>query len=470
MKTSTLLIIVLTLLACTGLASALQVSSPLIGGENQDRIKNVTSTFTITNDGLDKLENIILQHSADPKYEIEFTNVPIELGPGESAPVTIKGNIPLDFDSTDKTNLEKKIVKIGEITVTADEISANATIINQVSKKAEINMQAVNQINIRRVIISCGDLNRRLNDGDRIDDLKPGLEDCILTVEVENTFKTSDRDNLKIGDIEFDPLTIEVESDDYDIDLNDYEDLRIFARDREELSFDFSIYEEAKDGTYSIYIRAYGKDENEAFHGQIWEIKLRVNRLRYEVSFKRVGVTPNEIETCGEKSTRVSATISNIGRRDTEAAVELRIPEFGYLKKIENIDLYVDDQTTVYFDVQIPEDVKEGIYTGTLKSFFDNLAESNTKTVEIRITKCTIPEPKQEEEPAEEKKETTIIIPKETQPVIPPKAATSTQTTESTSEKFTESTAYVGLLLGLIVVLLFSIILIFAVYFLRKKK
>ena len=110
MKTNKLLIPLLMVLFLVGFANALQVTTPTIGGDSQDRLTEVSTTFTITNNETFKVENITIQHNADSKYNIALTNAPTELLPGASAIVTVKGKIPLDFDAIDRTSL-KEIAK-----------------------------------------------------------------------------------------------------------------------------------------------------------------------------------------------------------------------------------------------------------------------------------------------------------------------------------------------------------------------
>lgn len=468
MKINKILFALLTLVILSGIASALQVSSVTIGDDKEDRVGNLSNTFTITNNGTVQVEIISITSNAEAKYEISFTNKPTNpLAPGASATVTINAKIPLDFNAVDKITLEEKAFKIGEISVKGT-TTGNTSI--SITETSDINMQAVNQLEIKKVMVSCGSKDERLDDGERMEELKPDTNDCSFSVEVENNFRTSDKNNQKIGDIEFDPATIEVESDNSNIDLDEEGDISGFdAGDEEEVTFDFDIAEEADDGTYTITIRAFGTDENGAFHGEKWEVKLEVERLKHDIQFQKVSTTPTEIETCGEKSVKVSATILNMGRRDEdEVAIELKIPGLKYSKKIENIELDRDDKTTINFDVSLPVNIKEGIYRGTLKTFFDNIAESSSKTIEISIIKCAIEEQPEEKE-EEKEQQTTVIIPQQTQQLIPP-IVTQAKTTKETQQKFTESTAYVGLLIGLLSLLFIAIIILMVVFFVKKKK
>ncbi len=462
MKTNKMLFTVLMLVLLAGMASALQVGSAKIGDDNQDRVENVSATFQITNNGSVTLDNITVSTTADPKYNLQFTNKPTSLAPGAAQTVTVTGKIPLDFDAVDTTTLEEKAFKIGDITVQGYE----ATVL--VSETADLNMQAVNQIELKKIKVSCDSNEENLDDGEKMKELKPDMQDCQFYIKIENDFNENDKNDQKIGDIEID-TTIEVESDDSDVDLDDSDEVNLDADEYEEITFDFDIDEEADDGSYEITVKVFGTDENNAFHGEKWTVELEVERLKHDLTFDKVSVNPSELETCDVNgAVNVAVTIYNMGRRDEdEAAVELKLPDFKYSKKIEDIEIDRSDKTTVNFDVLLPVNVKEGLYRGTLKSYFDTLAESHSETVQIKVTKCTTEEP----EETEEDNQTTIVIPQQTQQQIPPtitKAQTTTPTTQ-TKDSFTESTAYLGLLTAFVVLLLIAIVIIGVVFFVKKK-
>ena len=467
MKVNKLLFVIFALALLAGVATALQIDSATIGDNKQDRVANVTATFVLKNNNTATISSLQVTTNADGKYNIAFTNVPTSLAAGASQTITVTGTIPLDLDAVDKTTLEEKAIKIGELTATGKIGSKTYT------STSDLNMQAVNQLELKKVKVSCGTKDESLDDGERMEELKPDTKDCSFTVEVENNFRTSDKNNLKIGDIEFDPATVEVESDDSDVDLDDEDDISGFdAGDEEEVSFDFDIDEEADDGTYIVTVRAFGTDDNGAFHGEEWEVKLEVERLKHDIQFQKTSIMPPEVEACDENIIKISTTIINMGRRDEdEAAVELRIPDLKFAKKIEDIELDRDDKTTLHFDVTLPKDTREGIYRGTLKSYFDNVAESRSKTIEITVIKCSdVREDLIEIQTPEQKEETTtVVVPQQTTtPQIPP-TVTEAKTSQPAEKGFTESGAYVGLLIALVVLLLIAIGVIVVVFFVKKK-
>ena len=330
-------------------------------------------------------------------------------------------------------------------------------------------MQAVNQLRIDKVRISCGSKSKTLDDGEEISSLKPDTS-CTITIEVENDFRSRDTNDQKIGDIDMD-VTVAVESDDSDVDLDEDDSDDLDADDDIDFSFDFDIDEEADDKTYNIDVRAYGIDDNGAYHGEIWTVQLEVEREKHEISIKKITVMPSIVEACNDMTNMVtvSTQIANTGRRDEdEAAVELSMPDFKFIEKKEDIELDRDDKTTLSFQVILPDSIKPGKYRGTLKTFFDNLGESMTETVEIEVLECSIVQDEPEVE--EEEQSTTIIIPEskdqeketsKTPAVNPPIIQKETS--------FTESAGYTILLVGL-VAMLAIIIVVLAIVFLGKKR
>jgi len=73
--------------------------------------------------------------------------------------------------------LEEKALKIGTLSVTGTVGSATET------TSTDILMQAVNQLRIKKARIDCDTKSQSVDDGDRVKNLKPGM-DCSLEVEV----------------------------------------------------------------------------------------------------------------------------------------------------------------------------------------------------------------------------------------------------------------------------------------------
>lgn len=455
MRKIALVMMLIAMLAVS--ASAVSVSSPTLGDDRQDRVKDVQTTFTITNDDTNnKMTNIQVSFSGGAeasKYALGVSSVAAEIDPSQSDTVTLNGTIPLDHPGVDSDDLDEKALKVGTITVTG---TVNGS---QVTGKADVMMQAVNQFRIKKTRVDCGSNSESVDDGDEVKNLKPG-DDCTVEIEVENQFDDDDRDNLKIGDIEFTRITARIDTSDSDVDIDEDDDLDdLDPNDEDTITADIEIDDDADDGNIRIEVRITATDENGALHGEALDFTLEVDRLTHDVKIRNMDLSPTRVSACSASTAKVSVNILNQGKRDEdEAAVEVSIPELSFQDKRTNIELDEDDATTVVFDIPIEEDTEEGVYRVDVTTFFDTLAQSNTGSVELTIDECEEEEDEAPEDDAgetEDDGQTTVVVPKSpTQPIQPQPGQT---VAAPKKESFTNSPAYVALLAVLIVVLLAGI-------------
>ncbi|MEM4263278.1 MAG: hypothetical protein QW666_00070 [Candidatus Woesearchaeota archaeon] len=456
MKKALVIVLLVTLLAmfATG-ASAITVGSATIGGEKQERTSNVTTTFTVTNNGTTNLIGVTVSTNADGKYGIIFTPQTFNLTAGETKTITVQGNIPLDFpavesDSSKSDYLEPKAFKIGDIVVNDGSSSTSA----------DLKMQAMNHLRIKSATFYCGDKSTRLSDNAKVSNLKPDTNGCYVSMTVENTFREN-------SEIEFDTVDVEIQVDDEDFDVFETSSIDgLPADENDEVDSDdltFDIDEEVKDRTYTMALRIFGNDDNNAFHGVIWNIKLDVVRETYDIQIKDAKMSPVKFD-CKGGTLKLDATIINLGKKnDDEVAVEVDIPDLGINSKKTNIDLDTDDSTGVSFAIKIPESVAEGIHPVNMNTYFKGTALSNTKTFELVVEKCAAESVKEETPIVTPTTPTTSTIPAGATPAAP-RARISTE-----DSGFKESTAYLWLLGIVAVVLAVIIITIVIVFFVKKK-
>lgn len=446
---------------CAMSAFAIQVSTPTIGGENTDRVAAQTS-FTITNDNASVMTNIQVTFSGgaeNTKYSLNVPNLPSNISANTGVSVTLNGTIPLDHPAVDASTLKKGPIKIGVMTIKGT-VGAQ-----QVSQNVDVFMQAVNQLEIKKVRVECSSTSKSVKDGDRIKNLKPG-EQCSLEIEVENNFDDSDTNNQKIGDISFDTVSIKVDSSNKDLDIDDVDDIdNLDAEDSDSIDVDMDFDEEADDGTYTVTVRVSGRDDNGALHGETLSFKLEITRLTHDIQIRRLEASPNRVDVCEARNVKVTANIVNQGKRnEDEVAVEISVPDLKFVKKIENIELDKDDSTSVSFDVPVPTAAKPGLLRMDVRTFFDTLAPSNQGSLDLTIDKCAESEPAVVV-PEKPKQETTVVVPTAPQPTgTQAKAAAQ----KSSSTSFTESPAYIALLVVLSVLIAGAIVAM--IIALQKKK
>lgn len=459
MKRIALLIMLVALLAIG--ASAVQIANPTLGGEKQDRVKNVVTTFRITNNNSAALTGITLSAGAgasDPKYSLTFSAPPASIAAGSFADITVNGTIPLDHPGVD-ADLKVAAIKIGTVTVTG-------TAGSSVTATGDIYMQAVNQLRIKKSRIECDTKSQSVDDGDRVKNLKPGM-DCTLEVEVENQFDDNDNNNQKIGDISFDTVDIKLDSSDGDVDLDEDDDIDgLDAGDEDSVSADLQIDEEADDGTITIDVRVSGKDDNGALHGEQLDFRLEIERLSHDLQLRRVEIVPSAVENCEAVNSRVSVNLLNGGKRDEdEVSVEVVSSDLKFSKRIDNIELDKDDSTSANFDVPVPKDFKPGVYRLDVKTYFDTTAPSNSGSVELTVSGCG----------SEEEVETPVVseTPKTTTTTVVPQATVTTsgqaQAAPKKTTSFTESKAYVALL-AVVSILIAGAIVALVIMMTRKKR
>lgn len=452
-------IIFMVLIAVLSLgASAITVTSPTIGGENQERNINASSSFTITNTNTTAaLNNIVVTATAganDQKYRLAFSNAPTTLAAGASQTVTVTAIVPLDHPGVD-TNLQERPVKIGEITVTGTTGTAETA-------RADVFMQAVNQLEIKRARIECETKSESVDDGDKVENLKPG-EDCTLEVEVENNFDDNDRDNRRVGDIAFPTIDITIDSSSSDIDLDDdgddIDDLE--AGDEDSISLTIEIDEEAEDRTVSLDIVMSGRDENGALHGEKLTARLEVVRLTHDIQIRRIELAPSRVSACEASSVKATVNMLNQGKRDEDdVAMEVSVPDLKFSKRVTDIQLDKDDSTAASIDIPVPQNTKPGVMRVDVKTFFDTIAPSNSGSVDLTVDACN----------AETKSNVTTVQPSTTQqPPVVVVPTTQTQGVTAPRRDTDNSSVYLTVL-AIAVVIAVIVVVVLLVGLLRRRQ
>lgn len=456
-KSLGLILAVFLVLTTSAFAAATLPTSVTVGNDRQDRVKDVTTTMTITA-GTAALTNLALTTNADvTKYNVRFTGTPTTIAASSSATVTITANIPLDHPSVDAKTLKEAAIEVGTVTLAYTEGGNTATPIT-----TKLLLQAKNQLEVDDADIECDGITASVDDGDDVENLKPDM-DCTVTITVENNFRESDVNSQKIGDIRFPDIRVGLEIDDPDFDEDEDEDIdNLDAGDDDEVSLDFEIDEDADDGSFSMKIRLEGRDENGALHGEEINVDLEVERLTHDLQLKAFGLTPATVTNCADTTARTSLQLKNVGTRDErDAAVEVDAGELKFTDKRTNVEIDEDDSRSFTFSIPVKRDTKPGLYTVTARTFFDENEVSNTATADLTVTKCTLEEEEEEEEPV-------VTQPPAPQPQTPPTPPAPTPRPQVRSNSFTESPAYLYVLGGAVVLVVIIIVVLLASFARRK--
>ena len=400
------------------------VTDALVGGENQERKNDVTATFIIKNNQNSAVSGIQITANADSKYNVRFTNVPLSIGAGQQATITVTANIPDEFDAVG-TDCLKQAFEIGTVTVKGN---------NVVQGTSKLKMQTKNHIEIRDFDVEVGSRSENVNDGDDVEVMPREL--IRLIVELKNTFNDNTHDFSIEGDLEIDAE----EDGEEGLDLiDDREDFDVDADDTEEIEFSGEVGRKIEDGKMNVKVKACGEDDNGARHGDIIEFKLNVDKKKEALSIEDASVTPN-IVSCDGTAT-VSFAIFNDGKRDQdEISYVIESTELGV--KIEQDELELDEGDDIKlskkFRVDKAKAKRDGEYELSIKVYADG-SLMDEEAVKFNAKDC---------EEVKEKEETT---PTKVQPQEQPK--TEEPAAQAKNKSFRDSPWYVVLLITAIILL-----------------
>jgi len=362
---------------------SIQLATIALGSQSQERsnpqedvLERVSTTFVIENTGSLTINDVNLTHNVNTDYNVSFENIPTTLTSGQTHTVTIRATVPISHDAITSNFLTD--INIGTISLTGN--TTNGT----VQDTASLTMEAENNLIVEDVdVVVDNGASEDVDDGDRIDDIKPG-DEIEVQVEIENTFPDTDKFDFDIEDIE---LRIEIDDRDFDVDEDeDLSDLRAEDSTTEEISFD--VDEDADEATYNMIITVDGEDENGARHGEKITIDLKVERNNHEIIVRDFSLSPSTV-TCNRRST-LRVRLLNAGKDDEdEVALSVDSNDLNIHEKIRNIKLDEDDDISKSFEVNVPSSKKSGDYIIEIKSYYNNNVATDHEIVTLRVNTCT---------------------------------------------------------------------------------
>ena len=370
--------------------SAFNPTSILFGSDSTDASNPDENKETIIT------KNIIIENTNDAEIEIFGITTTNKLGfsdndlkiivdiqntvlqPGETSPATISARIPESLDAVD-SNLKESSFNTADMFLTGNlNGSSSADLIGKIA----ILMQRENHLNIDKAKFEFGDNSENADDGDKIDNIRPG-DDFTLDITVENTFR--DNDDVAIDDIEVSYIV-----DDNELDIDENEDIgRISADDDDSETLKFDIEDDADDDTYDGILFTSGTDDYGALHGEIWDIDLKVEREDDEIAIDSLTITPDRLLCERRNIVTVASRITNIGKHDNdEISIEIENQELGIYERIDNIELDQDDSTRREFSFDIPEDTQPDQYDFIVKTYYDSSIISHQDSISLLIQGC----------------------------------------------------------------------------------
>ncbi|MDO8642118.1 MAG: hypothetical protein Q7R76_00805 [Candidatus Woesearchaeota archaeon] len=347
---------------------------------------------------------------------------------------------------------------IGTVTVTPTDRAVSVTDARNANAPALVKMQAQNMLEVKKIeVCATGATERckRYDKGDTVENLKPN-DKLAITVIVENNF--DDKSNLDMDG------KVEIDTDDtsvIDLDVNDEEDT---VETNTETEFELSAaIENDADGTGTLQITVGGTDDNDAFHGEKWDLKFKVEREAHEISLSTLQLTPALVScNIGSRDVQLQMDVRNIGKKkEKEVKVEIKADrgKFKLLKSETDLEVDKDDEIPVRFTFNVPTDVEPGTYGIEVSTYTKRTLLSNTETVMLTVPDCgfvAVPTaPEQQDEPKKQEEVVVTTPSAGTVPGVPTGTiATATPIAKKATKTFTASNAYIGALIAIIVVLL----------------
>ncbi len=393
------------------------VSSLSLGSKSQDRSNpkadderdrnvNVTGIVTITNNGGETIKNLKFDRVTGlSKYSSAFadansksvTLAATELAPGASTTATVILRVPENLDAIN-SNGDHVAFDVAQLTFSgtkSDGVTALSPVTSSVSMMAENNLK----FKIGKILFDSK--SEKIDDGDTVDDIKPGMA---LELELEVESKLKDKDDLDIEDV---VITVESTGDTDDLDVDEEDEIDTISPDETVVStISFDVEDDASKGKESLLISLEGVDENGAKHGEAWKISLDIKREDHEISIKSATLVPSSL-SC-DASAELSINIRNTGRRD-EDKVYLRVysTELNFNSNVEVGSLDSNDEEARSFTVPVAVDAASGTYRVNIETYYNVGTKSDTDAKVLAKQACEKLQPPKEDE----KKDSVVVVP-----------------------------------------------------------
>ncbi len=413
-----------------------------LGSATQARTQTIQQSFNVQNTG-DYSEPVTLALSGvNSDFNAQLSTTQFTLQPGQVQQVTVSLTIP-DSQDSGKT-------KIGNVVMTY----------NQQTTNLDLNLETESMLSIEEVETKVEDeSSNSLGDGDTIsDEAKPG-DEVEFEIKVKNLFSSS-------ADIKIEDITIEIIPDDEDIDEVDLDSKFDLNADKTSSikTLVVKVPNKFNEGEYDFDIIVEGKDENRAVHTVQWTVTLEVEKENHDLRIDEVYLGTDTLQCV--KTTDLKVTIANFGSEDQdEAALAIYSQALGI--NVNLLDIYLDadyddneNEFTKTVTISVGDDFPAGSYPINIKLFRDTDREMDSEIVYLRVEDCPAPEP---EEP-----DTTLVITPLTGTTDNggSTSGTSTNVVDTVETSFTNSLAFILILVGLdLIALVVILILVFKFLF-----
>jgi len=359
-------------------------SSVELGSTSEKRNQNFTKSFNINNSGDYDLTNVVVTSTATDKHEVKFSldnvNYQSSLNLGTVAKSTgktiyVKTFAPVSMDTGS--------VDIGDIKFTADDYTVSIS-------KFEITTKSFLDINDAKIYY--GDEDDSLDNGDLIEDVRPG-DKIKIEVEVENLF---DDDIEEEEDMDMDSIEVTIESDedvgDDEVDESSSVD-KLKPGKKDSTTIEFEIPEDADEGTYDFTLTVEGEDDEDSNHKLVWSFQLKVEKEDHDLDIVRAELSDSTL-SCN-KDTYLNIFVRNLGQDDEdEVRVKITSTDLDITSDFRDIELTTDvgdddNEWTYSLPIRLKDSVETGTYKIKVETFYDDTKRSNSEEVELKVEECT---------------------------------------------------------------------------------
>jgi len=407
------------------------------GSSTQIRGQTTSQTLTITNNGNQALV-LNIASTLPSNYNVVLGQSLVSVGPGASVSVQVTITVPVSQNSA-RTQVS------GGLTVSATNVAG-------VTRPVNVFVTAQNELEIYKVTVEVNNDGEEhsIHSGDTYDkDIKAGTP-ITLKVYVRNDFDST-------ADVEIRDITADIRaSGDLDISENDdFQDLNY--GDKDSVTVSSTIPSDASDGDrYDIDVNVKGTDANGALHSATYSSQLEVRRTAHEISIKSSSINPQTVKCNGRVT--INAELDNSGRSQENDVQLTMVNNDLYLnQRFYGMTLDVDDTVQKTYTFNINNDTAPGQYDIILTSFYDNTVDSDTKVLPLTVTACdTNQNTNNNANNNANNNNNNNNVPTGYTPVAPVSGATPAYGSAS----FTDSSAYIVLLVAGVVVILAVLIIL----------
>jgi len=338
------------------------------GSSTQVRGQTSTQTLTINNNG-NQVLTLNLASNLPSQYNVVFSQSLITVNAGTTASVQVTITVPLSQDSG-------RNQVSGGINITATNVAG-------ISRPANVFVTAQNELEIYKVTVEVNNDGEEhsIRSGDTYDkDIKAGTP-ITLKVYVRNDFDSTNK--IQIRDITGDIRS----SGDLSIDeSDDFQDLDY--GDKDSVSVSTNIPSDASDSDrYDIDVTVKGRDENGAYHTDTYNSQIEVRRDTHEITIKSASVSPQTVKCNGHVT--INAELDNSGRTNEDDVQMTIVSNDLYLnQRLYGMTLDVDDTLKKTYAFDINNNTAPGEYDIILTSFYNGNTDSDTTVLPLTVTAC----------------------------------------------------------------------------------